>query len=190
MVKEALKDIVGQRLLNHQLIVMTDQFNNYKAKVNAIFENQRKVIKDQKEEQKRLLQQQGHTGYGASLFSTLTTNNMKQYDLVADNYPAHQTPSVSAISTPEQNTNQRRNYYPRLSALAVVSPARKLQFLDREMYSELKIKIQAKHVQYGIKQVGAALIPSTITASATKLEQRSNAILVSEVSECKQKLEQ
>jgi hypothetical protein len=39
MVKEALKDIVGKRLLNHQLIVMTDQFNNYKAKVNAIFEN-------------------------------------------------------------------------------------------------------------------------------------------------------
>ena len=115
---------------------------------------------------------------------------MKQYDLVADNYPAHQTPSVSAISTPEQNTNQRRNYYPRLSALAVVSPARKLQFLDREMYSELKIKIQAKHVQYGIREVGAALIPVTITASATKLEQRSNAILVSEVSECKQKLEQ
>ena len=91
---------------------------------------------------------------------------MKQYALVADNYPAHQTPSVSAISTPEQNTNQRRDYYPRLSALAIVSPAKKLQFLDREMYSELKIKIQAKHVQYGI-------IPAPITASFNKSDQSS-----------------
>ena len=54
----------------------------------------------------------------------------------------------------------------RLSALAIVSPAKKLQFLDREMYSELKIKIQAKHVQYGI-------IPAPITASFNKSDQSS-----------------
>ena len=53
-----------------------------------------------------------------------------------------------------------------MSALAIVSPAKKLQFLDREMYSELKIKIQAKHVQYGI-------IPAAVTGSTNKLDQSS-----------------
>ena len=104
-VNMAIKDVFGQRLVNQQLMLTTDVYHNFKKKAcDKIFEQQ-KVIARQRQNEIEHQQQNGLSPYMGKLMSTLTTRDMKLYNQIADKFPNHKTPSVSDMSTPDQDTD-------------------------------------------------------------------------------------
>ena len=101
------------------------------------------IISRQKKSETELRVIAGASPYMATLFSTLTTGKMKQYHRVADHFPHQQSSESSGFSTPQQTTGQRQSYNDRLSALSAVAPARKLQFLSKDIAKEVNGRAQS-----------------------------------------------
>lgn len=103
-VHEAISTVVGHRQVNHQLMMLADEYSNFKKKANEKYIQMAQVIQRQKQKEKELQVMKGVSPYMGSLLSTLTTENMKQYNKVADHFPNVMTPTISGMSTPEQNS--------------------------------------------------------------------------------------
>ena len=80
--------------------------------------------------------------------SELTAGDMKQYMKVADNYPNVKTPSISDMSTPDQNTEQKQSHMTRLRNISSVPAPKRLQYLNPEIAKELQ-----EHKDLEMKQV-------------------------------------
>jgi len=103
-VQLAIQDVHGQRQVNHQLIQLSDIYSNYKVKSIAERVKMAKEIEALKQSNREILNKTGSTPYVSSLLSNLNSGNMLQYMNVADNFPNCKTPTISDLSTPEQNT--------------------------------------------------------------------------------------
>ena len=84
--------------------------------------------------------------------STLTTENMKQYNNVADNFPNCRTPSKSGISTPAQTSGQAKNHLDNLTAIASVPAPKRLIALYPEIGKEVEARKQAGALNFGKQQ--------------------------------------
>ena len=70
-----------------QLMELTDAYCNFKRMANQKYNQMSKIISRQKTSETELRVIAGASPYMATLFSTLTTGNMKQYHRVADHFP-------------------------------------------------------------------------------------------------------
>ena len=143
-VEEAIKTVVGHRQVNQQLLMLADEYSNYKQKASQKYYEMSSIIQRQKRKEMELQQVNGLSGYMGSLMSTLTTGDMKQYNRVADKYPNCKTPTISDLSTPEQNTKQRSTHEMRLSGMSCVPAAKRLQWLNEDLAKEVKESAAAK----------------------------------------------
>ena len=99
-VEEAINSVEDQRFINRQLILLSEEYNNFKTKANDKFCELLEVIKKQRENEKQMNVQRGMTPYMATLMSVSTTGDMNLYNKVAKDFPNCKTPTNSGISTP------------------------------------------------------------------------------------------
>jgi hypothetical protein len=129
--------VYGHRQVNHQLMMLTDEYINFKKKANEKYVQMSQVIERQKHEHQELLQKAGTSPYMGTLLSQITTGNMQQYDRIADTYPDYNTPTISGLSTPARTQSQMETHLRRLSALSSVPPPQRLLWLDKNLSREV-----------------------------------------------------
>jgi len=111
-------------------MLVTDEYTNYRKKANKMITEMRQIINRQREKEKELNKNMGLSPLMSQLMSTLTTQNEKRYNKIADTFPDYKTPSSSSMSTPEQTTGQRATSNMRLDVMCSVPPPKRLQFLN------------------------------------------------------------
>lgn len=127
-------------------MLLANEYSNFKMKAHERFWKMTEVIAKQKQNERDQNIKSGLSPYMGTLMSTLTTENMKQYNNIADNYPYCKTPSKSGISTPEQTSGQARNHLDNLSAIASVPAPKRLMAFDADIGREVEARKQANAV--------------------------------------------
>ena len=130
--------------------MMTDEYKNFKRKANQKFVEMNQVIERQKQKEKELQQHVGTSPYMSSLFSTLTTGNMRHYYRVADQFPDVSSACNSGISTPAWTNYQFETHNERLQSINAVPPAKRLMWLDKEIGQQ----VQQRCIEYATGKPG------------------------------------
>ena len=131
------------------------------------------MIAAQRQKETELHQQKGLPPYFSKLYATQTTGDEPRYNQIADDYPNYATPTLSDISSPDQDTKQKRTYQSRLLALEAIPAPERLQFLNPEIAKELELDNKEKAPLYNLTQpvecIAKANVPSAETCPAAKL---------------------
>jgi hypothetical protein len=168
----ALKDVVGQRVVNQQLMMLTDELNNYKREATTkIFDLQR-VVEEQRKKEKELLVKTGNSSYMGAILSTLTTGDMGLYNQVADHFPDRCSPKSCGMKTPRRTHYQLETHNERLQSITAVAPAGRLLWLDKQIGRQVKQRcIQYRDSEPGTKMFKPS--PSRVPALQHSLNNQS-----------------
>ena len=133
-----MKDVIGQRVVNQQLMMLTDEYNNFKRKANEKFVKMAQVIERQKQKEIELQKMIGCSPYMGTLMSEITAGDMKRYHRVAEQFPYISSACNSGLSTPARTQFQLETHNERLQSITAIPPANRLMWLDKEIGQQVK----------------------------------------------------